>query len=163
MKNSLVEADSANQADYEKNYAALKLKLEAIDADYTAKLAQTTNKNIVTSHQAFGYLARDYGLKQISIMGLSPDAEPRAQDLLDIAKFVKENDVKYIFFEELVSDQLAKTLASEADVKTMVLNPLEGLTPDQDKEGETYLTLMETKLAKSCASITIEQKANLRS
>ncbi|OBZ08127.1 metal ABC transporter solute-binding protein, Zn/Mn family [Bacillus sp. FJAT-26390] len=146
VKNSLIEADSANQADYEKNYAALKTKLEAIDADYSAKLAQVANKNIVTSHQAFGYLARDYGLKQISIMGLSPDAEPRAQDLLDIAKYVKANNVKYIFFEELVSDQLAKTLASEADVETMVLNPLEGLTPEQDKKGETYLTLMERNL-----------------
>jgi len=146
VKNSLIEADGANQADYEKNYEALKLKLEAIDAEYTSKLAQTSNKNIVTSHQAFGYLARDYGLKQISIMGLSPDAEPRAQDLLKIAKFVKANDVKYIFFEELVSDQLAKTLAGEADVETMVLNPLEGLTPDQEKAGETYLTLMERNL-----------------
>jgi len=146
VKNSLIEADRANQADYEKNYAALKVKLEAIDAEYTVKLAQSVNKNIVTSHQAFGYLARDYGLKQISIMGLSPDAEPRAQDLLDIAKYVKANNVKYIFFEELVSDQLAQTLASEADVKTMVLNPLEGLTPDQEKEGETYLTLMERNL-----------------
>ena len=114
MKNSLIEVDSANQADYEKNYEALKTKLEAIDADYTAKLAQVTNKNIVTSHQAFGYLARDYGLKQVSIMGLSPDAEPRAQDLLDIAKFVKANNVKYIFFEELVSDQLAKTLSERS-------------------------------------------------
>ncbi|WP_241675068.1 metal ABC transporter solute-binding protein, Zn/Mn family [Paenibacillus luteus] len=146
VKNSLIEVDSANQADYEKNYEALKLKIEAIDADYTAKLSQTTNKNIVTSHQAFGYLARDYGLKQISIMGLSPDAEPRAQDLLNIAKYVKANGVKYIFFEELVSDQLAKTLASEADVETMVLNPLEGLTPSQEKEGETYLSLMERNL-----------------
>ncbi|WP_419873837.1 metal ABC transporter solute-binding protein, Zn/Mn family [Candidatus Pristimantibacillus sp. PTI5] len=146
VKNSLIEADAANQADYEKNYAALKTKIESIDADYTAKLAQTTNKDIVTSHQAFGYLARDYGLKEISIMGLSPDAEPRAQDLLEISKFVKANGVKYIFFEELVSDQLAKTLANEADVETMVLNPLEGLTPDQEKDGETYLTLMERNL-----------------
>lgn len=146
VKNSLIEADAANQADYEKNYAALKTKIEAIDADYTAKLAQTTNKDIVTSHQAFGYLARDFGLKQVSIMGLSPDAEPRAQDLLEISKFVKDNGVKYIFFEELVSDQLAKTLANEADVETMVLNPLEGLTPDQEKDGETYLTLMERNL-----------------
>lgn len=146
VKNSLIEADAANQADYETNYEAVKQKIEAIDADYAAKLAQTTSKDIVVSHQAFGYLARDYGLNQIAIMGLSPDAEPRAQDLLSIAKFVKANNVKYIFFEELVSDQLAKTLADEADVETMVLNPLEGLTPDQENAGETYLSLMERNL-----------------
>jgi zinc transport system substrate-binding protein len=144
--NSLIEADAANQADYEKNYEALKQKLEAIDAEYAEQLSQTKNKNIVVSHQAFGYLARDYGLNQVPIMGLSPEAEPRAQDLLDIAKFVKENDVKYIFFEELVSDQLARTLASEADVETMVLNPLEGLTSEQEAAGDNYLTLMERNL-----------------
>jgi zinc transport system substrate-binding protein len=146
VKNSLVEIDAANQADYEQNYEQLKQKLETIDQAYTEQLAQVPNKNIVVSHQAFGYLARDYGLKQVAIMGLSPDAEPRAQDLLKIAKFVKENNVKYIFFEELVSDQLANTLAGEADVDTMVLNPLEGLTPDQEKAGDTYLTLMERNL-----------------
>lgn len=146
VKNSLIEVDAANQADYEKNYDALKQKLEALDADYTAKLAQTASKDIVVSHQAFGYLARDYGLNQVAIMGLSADAEPRGQDLLNIAKFVKENNVKYIFFEELVSDQLAKTLADEADVDILVLNPLEGLTPDQEKAGETYLSLMERNL-----------------
>jgi zinc transport system substrate-binding protein len=146
VKNSLIEVDAANQADYEKNYDALKQKLEALDADYTAKLAQTASKDIVVSHQAFGYLARDYGLNQVAIMGLSADAEPRGQDLLNITKFVKENHVKYIFFEELVSDQLAKTLADEADVDTLVLNPLEGLTPDQEKAGETYLSLMERNL-----------------
>ncbi|CAM3962910.1 zinc ABC transporter substrate-binding protein [Paenibacillus alkaliterrae] len=146
VKNSLVEVDEANQTDYEKNYDELKKKIEAIDADYTAKLANTSNKNIVVSHQAFGYLARDYGLNQVAIMGLSPDAEPRAQDLLSITEFVKENNVKYIFFEELVSDQLASTLAGEADVETLVLNPLEGLTTEQDKSGETYLSLMERNL-----------------
>ncbi|MBD2869531.1 metal ABC transporter solute-binding protein, Zn/Mn family [Paenibacillus arenilitoris] len=146
VKNSLIEVDAANKADYEKNFEAVKRKLGEIDSDYTEQLAGTANKNIVVSHQAFGYLARDYGLNQIAIMGLSPEAEPRAQDLLDIARFVKENEVKYIFFEELVSDQLAKTLAAEADVDTMVLNPLEGLTSEQEAAGDNYFTLMERNL-----------------
>jgi len=79
-------------------------------------------------------------------MGLNPDAEPKAQDILEIAKFVKANGVKVIFFEELVSDQLAVTLANEAKVDTMVLNPLEGLTKEQEKAGVTYVQLMQTNL-----------------
>jgi zinc transport system substrate-binding protein len=79
-------------------------------------------------------------------MGLNPDAEPRAQDILEIAKYVEENGVKYIFFEELVSDQLAVMLANEANVETMVLNPLEGLTKEQEKAGVTYLNLMQSNL-----------------
>lgn len=148
VKASLAEADPGNAADYEARFDALKEKLVKLDQDYTEALSAVSQKNMVVSHQAFGYLASDYGLHQIAIMGLSPDAEPKAQDLLQIAKFVKDNGVKYIFFEELVSDRLARTLADEADVETMVLNPLEGLTKEQEKNGETYLTLMEQNLQK---------------
>ncbi|MEK3881576.1 metal ABC transporter solute-binding protein, Zn/Mn family [Paenibacillus sp. PL2-23] len=146
VKDALIEADADNREYYEANYEALLGKLQKLDADYESALKSVTQKNLVVSHQAFGYLAHDYGLKQVAIMGLSPEAEPKAQDLLRIAKFVKENGVRYVFFEELVSDQLAKTLASEADVDTMVLNPLEGLTKEQEKAGETYLSLMERNL-----------------
>lgn len=146
VKNSLIEVDGANKADYESNYSALLAKLEALDHTFESELSKAARKDIVVSHQAFGYLARDYGLNQIAIMGLSPDAEPRAQDLLNIAKYVKANNIPYIFFEELVSPDLANTLASEADVDTLVLNPIEGLTPEQQKRGDTYISLMEANL-----------------
>jgi zinc transport system substrate-binding protein len=79
-------------------------------------------------------------------MGISPDAEPRAQDLLNLSKLVQEKQLKYVFFEELVSDQLAQTLAAEAKVDTLVLNPLEGLTQEQEAAGDNYLALMERNL-----------------
>ncbi|MBP3964340.1 metal ABC transporter solute-binding protein, Zn/Mn family [Paenibacillus lignilyticus] len=141
-----VAADQSHKSDYEANYAKLQTKLTELDDSYTKALNAAPRKDIVTSHQAFGYLARDYGLKQVAIMGLSPDAEPKAQDLLRIAKYVKDNGIKYIFFEELVSDELAKTLAREANVSTMVLNPLEGLTPEQEAKGEDYFSLMKANL-----------------
>ncbi|MFF2482029.1 metal ABC transporter substrate-binding protein [Paenibacillus sp. NPDC058071] len=146
VKRSLIEADPVNEAGYEANFEALKVKLEALDNKFETELSKTARKDIVVSHQAFGYLARDYGLKQTAIMGLSPDAEPRAQDLMKIAKFVKENKIPYIFFEELVSPALAETLASEAGVETLVLNPAEGLTPEQEKKGDNYITIMESNL-----------------
>ncbi|MFD2116083.1 metal ABC transporter solute-binding protein, Zn/Mn family [Paenibacillus yanchengensis] len=146
VKNSLVEVDPAHQADYEKNYKVLQEKLQAMDQRYEEELGKVSKRHIVVSHQAFAYLARDYNLVQKSIMGLNPEAEPLAQDILRIAKFVKEENVQYIFFEELISDDLAQMLAAEAGAKTMVLHPLEGLTKKQEKEGENFLTLMERNL-----------------
>lgn len=146
VKDQLVQVDSAHAADYEANYENLKQRLTELDARFDAELAKTARKDIVVSHQAFSYLARDYGLNQVAIAGLSPDAEPRAQDLMNVVEFVKDNDVRYIFFEELVSDQLAKTLADEAGVETLVLNPLEGLTPEQEKAGEDYFSIMNDNL-----------------
>ncbi len=146
IKNSFIEVDPTHQSQYEQRYQELNDKLVELDSKFESELAKMPNKEIVVSHQAFGYLTRDYGLTQHSIMGLSPDAEPRAQDLVELAKLVKEEDIKYIFFEELVSDRLAKTLAGEAKIKTMVLNPVEGLTKEQEKNKDNYFTLMEKNL-----------------
>lgn len=146
VKDSLIQADAAHKDQFEANYKELVEKLEALNDEFESQLAAAPHKSIVVSHQAFGYLARDYGLKQIAITGLSPDAEPRAQDLLDVAKIVKSEGIKYIYFEELVSPDLAKTIANETNAKLLVLNPIEGLTPKQEKAGENYLTLMEQNL-----------------
>lgn len=146
IKNSLIEADPEHQAGYEERYSQLAERLQALDSKFETELAKLPNKEIVVSHQAFAYLARDYGLSQHAIMGLSPDAEPRGQDLVNLAALVKDEGIKYIFFEELVSDKLAKTLAAEAGVETMVLNPVEGLTEAQEKNGDNYFTLMEKNL-----------------
>ncbi|MEC0255107.1 metal ABC transporter solute-binding protein, Zn/Mn family [Paenibacillus lautus] len=146
IKNSLVEVDPEHKDGYEQRFEALKEKLVKLDNDFTSELSKMPKKDIVVSHQAFGYLSRDYGLTQHAIMGLSPDAEPRAQDMVNLTKTVKEKEVQYIFFEELVSGKLAKTLANEAGVETLVLNPVEGLTKEQASAGENYFTLMEKNL-----------------
>lgn len=146
IKDAYIKVDPEHKNDYEARYAELADKLDELDAKFSEALAQTSKKEIVVSHQAFGYLCRDYGLTQHAIMGLSPDAEPRAQDLVALAKLVKEEGIKYIFFEELVSDKLAKTLAGEAGVETLVLNPVEGLTKEQQEAGDNYFSLMEKNL-----------------
>lgn len=146
IKNGLVQADAANKSYYEANYETLRKQLADLDAKFAQSLAKTAKKHIVVSHQSFGYLCRDYGLTQMPVMGLSPDSEPTAQDLKQINKFVKDNQVKYIFFEELVSDKMAKMLAKDAGIETLVLNPLEGLTKEQVSAGENYITIMDKNL-----------------
>lgn len=146
VKQALIEADPEHQAEFEANYESLHEQLVALDQKYEQELSQVKHRDIVVSHHAFGYLARDYGLTQHALMGISADAEPRAQDIVALTKLVQEKGLKYIFFEELVSDQMAQMLASEAGVETLVLNPLEGLTTEQEANQENYITLMERNL-----------------
>lgn len=146
IKNAYIEVDAKHKDNYEKRFEEVKQKLTQLDQKYTEALSKTSKKEIVVSHQAFGYLARDYGFTQHAIMGLSPESEPKAQDIVALSKLVKEKQIKYIFFEELVSDKLAKMLAAESGVQTLVLNPVEGLTTEQEKAGENYYTLMEKNL-----------------
>jgi zinc transport system substrate-binding protein len=146
IEQAFVQTDPAHKAEYEANYMAFAAKLDALDAKYRQQLSAVRIKQVVVSHQAFGYLCRDYGLTQMPIMGLSPDAEPTAQQMKRINAFIKDNGVRTIFFEELVSDKLAKTLAKDAGVGTSVLNPLEGLSEAQQQAGQDYFSVMETNL-----------------
>lgn len=146
VKDALIKVDAANQADYEANFKKLADQLDELHNQYKEKLAGTSKKEIVVTHQSFGYLAKEYGLVQKSIMGLTADAEPTSKDMQAILKFIKDNQLKYIFFEELVSDKMARTLANDAGVETLVLNPIEGLTEEQVKQGEDYVSIMQNNL-----------------
>jgi zinc transport system substrate-binding protein len=122
------------------------VQLADLDASYRTKLSSCAIKDIVTSHAAFGYLAAAYGLTQVPIAGLSPESEPSPTQLASIASFAKKNHVTTIFFESLVSPKLAETIANEVGAKTMVLDPIEGLSDAQLASGATYITQMTNNL-----------------
>jgi zinc transport system substrate-binding protein len=147
IEQAYTKADPANAAYYQANASALKTKLDDLDAEYRAGLAQCTKKDIITSHAAFGYLASTYHLNQVPIGGLSPDAEPSPTQIAHIADFAKKNNVKYIFFESLVSPKLSQTIAQEVGAQTMVLDPIESITPEALAAGQNYLTVMRNNLA----------------
>lgn len=138
--------DQANTAAYGANAKMLMDKLDALDTQFRQGLSSCKQKNIITAHAAFGYTSRDYGFTQVPIAGLSPDAEPTAQDLAEVTRFAREKQIKYIFFESLVSPKLAQTIAREVGAQTLVLNPIEGLTPEEEKQGKNYFTEMEQNL-----------------
>jgi zinc transport system substrate-binding protein len=99
----------------------------------------------VTSHAAFGYLARRYGLTQVGITGLAPDAEPSPADLARVSRLVRREGVRTVYYETLVSPDVARTVASETGARTAVLDPVEGLT--KASAGRDYLGVMRSNLA----------------
>jgi zinc transport system substrate-binding protein len=131
----------------ERAAARLVARLRALDGDYRDGLAHCARREIVTSHEAFAYLAQRYGLRQIAITGLSPEAEPAPRDLERVITFVRKTHATTVFFETLVSPRIADTVAREAGAKTAVLDPIEGLTPAEAKRGEDYFSLMRANLA----------------
>ena len=146
IKDALVKYDPDNAKYYEDNYEEYAKKFDELDKKYSDTLGPIENKTIIVAHEAFGYLCSDYNITQEGIEGLTPDSEPDPARMSEIIKFAKENNVKTIFFEELVSPKVAETIAKEIDAKTEVLNPLEGLTEEQINNGEDYFTVMEHNL-----------------
>ena len=140
------KADQQNSKYYETNAQILNEQLDELNMQYKKSLANCQKKDFITSHAAFGYLAHEYGLNQVAITGVSPDEEPSAQKLAELADFVTKNNIKYIFFESLVSPKLSQTLALETGTKTLVLDPLEGIPQEEMQKGSTYMSIMQINL-----------------
>ena len=85
-----------------KNAKAYIEKLTALHNDYKNAFKDAKQKNFVTQHTAFHYLALDYGLNQVGITGISPEAEPSAARLAELTKYVKENDIKIITLKKML-------------------------------------------------------------
>ena len=141
-----LKSDSPNSDYYQKNANKLLISLDDLDKKYRQGLEFCQKKNIITSHLSFYYLAKEYGLNQTAISGLSPDSEPSPRQLTEIADFAKKNNIDYIFFEKLISPKLTETIAEEIGAKTLLLDPLEGISQNEIESGENYFTKMETNL-----------------
>jgi zinc transport system substrate-binding protein len=144
IASELGRIDSAHAAAYDARAAALQKKLSALDRAYQAGLAHCARSTVVTSHDAFGYLAR-YGIEVAPITGLAPGAEPTPADLAKLQQLIRDDGITTVFSETLASPAAADALAHDMGVRSEVLDPIEGLsdaTADQ-----TYLTLMRRNLA----------------
>jgi zinc transport system substrate-binding protein len=138
------KADPDHAADYKANTAALVKKLDALNTEFETGLKNTRTKVFVTTHAAFGYLAERYGLTEEAINGLDPESEPSADRVKDLEKMAKADGVTTVFYETLVSDKTAKTIASDSGLKTDVLDPIEGITAKS--RGKDYFAVQEANL-----------------
>ncbi len=146
MMKGYIKIDPSNSLYYQTNGKTLDDRLDRLDYKYKQGLSNCKQKDIITSHAAFGYLTAAYGLNQVPISGLSADSEPSSQQLVKVINFAKSYNIKYIFFESLVSPKLSDMIANEVGAKTLVLDPLEGLTDVDMKQGKNYFTIMEDNL-----------------
>jgi zinc transport system substrate-binding protein len=145
VADSLGRLDPPAQATFDANAATLRAKLERLDATYRKGLVDCERRELVTSHTAFGYLADAYGLEQVGLTGLTPESEPNPGQLAEVTEFVRSNDVRTIFYETLVSPDVAETVARATGARTDVLDPLEGLS--DESQGDDYLQVMTSNLA----------------
>jgi zinc transport system substrate-binding protein len=151
---ALVKVAPKCEAKIEANAQRYQAEIARVGDEYAAGLAHCKRHTIVTAHEAFGYLASRYGLTQEGITGISPDEEPNAARLAELADLVHDKGITTIFTEELVSPRVADALAREAGgVKTETLNPLEGLTDHEIARGDDWASVMGTNLAKLRAAL----------
>lgn len=142
VADELGAVDPENAGDYAQRADALEDELTALDTRYAETLAHCVGATLVTSHTAFGYLAERYGLVQVGISGIDPEAEPSPARMREVREVVVADDVSTLFFEVLVSPKVTQTLAADLGVRTDVLDPLES----HSTERGDYLEVMESNL-----------------
>ncbi len=143
---ALISIDEENADAYRKNLEEAKKACEELDSAFREGLKAYEGGYIVVAHEAYGYLCREYGLKQIGIEGVSADQEPDAARMREIIDKVSEYGIKCIFFEQLVDPKVAQTIADEAGCSTMALSPLDGLSKDDIDAGRDYFSVMQDNL-----------------
>jgi zinc transport system substrate-binding protein len=156
IKHALTQHDPKGKERYEANYEQLAVQFKQLDADFREMVSKAGRKDIVVSHNAFGYVSHQYGLEQIAISGLSPSAEPSPKRMQEIIIFAKEHNVKYILFETLVNGKIAQMIKEEIGAEALALNPIEGLTEEEIGKGKTYFTVMQENLEN--LAIALESK-----
>lgn len=133
---------------YHTNATAYIVKLEKLKSDYQSALKECKNRTLISNHDAFGYLAHANALENVSIIGLSSDEQPSANIIAQIIARVKEHGIKTIFFEDMINDNVAQTIARETGAKALPLQPLENISEDELKSHQTYESIMRANLAK---------------
>lgn len=146
IADALIKIDSAHATEYNKNRDTFKQQLLQLDQDFNLGLANCKSREIITTHNAFTYLANRYNLTTFHILGLSPEEEPAPKQMADISNLAKQKNIKYIFFETTVDQKLSRTIANEIGAQTLVLSPIESLSKEEISAGQNYISVMRRNL-----------------
>ncbi|WP_419887653.1 metal ABC transporter substrate-binding protein [Neobacillus niacini] len=146
IKNSLSKLMPEHAAEFETNFNQLKSELEKLDQEFKTTIESSKTKNLLVSHDAYGYWEKRYGIEAISISGLSPTQEPTQKELQAIIEESTEHNIHYVIFEQNVSTKVAKVIQEELGAKSLSLHNLEAITEENIKQKDDYFSIMRKNL-----------------
>jgi zinc transport system substrate-binding protein len=142
VRDELMKVDPQNKDYYQNNAQEYISELTNLDKEFSQGLSYCDKDTVLVNHQAYEYMAKDYGFKQVAIYGISPEAEPSPGTIANLVNEARKYDIKYVLYESLVDPRVAETIAEEVGAQTLVLDPVEGIT----NPGDNYITIMDRNL-----------------
>jgi zinc transport system substrate-binding protein len=146
IKNHMSSIDAQNASYYENNYQKYAILFDALDASYETTLSAYSNSTIVVSHQAFGYLANDYGLTQLAISGLETDGEANPQTVAEVIDYITSNQIAVVYYQEELNAAIATAIAQQTNTQILRLQTVGELSEAQFAAGDDYLSIMAENL-----------------
>ncbi|EZP76570.1 metal ion ABC transporter periplasmic protein [Parageobacillus genomosp. 1] len=146
IRDLLIELKPEEKETFMKNFEILKAKLENLDRQFQMVVDQSPKKEILVAHAAYGYWEDRYGIKQLSVSGLSPTNEPSQKELAEIINKAKQHHIKYVIFEQNITQKIANIVQKEIGADSLRLHNLESRTSKDVKENKDYFALMEDNI-----------------
>ena len=155
IADALCAADAAGCDSYKANAAAYTETLKALDAELRAEVAAIPQgkRTIITSHDAFGYFAREYGITFLAPEGISTDAEASAADVAKLIDQVREDSASAVFVENVSNPRLIEQIAKETGLKVGGALYSDALSA-ADGPASTYVDLMRYNIRTIAGAIT---------
>jgi zinc transport system substrate-binding protein len=143
VADALMDVDPANKDVYLREKSTVQERLIALDEKFRAQLSGCSLDTLVTTHEAFGYLARRYKLTEVGLTGVTPEAEPSARRIQQVRDAVRRGEAGAVFYEDTDEGRrIGRSVASDVGAKALPLNTLES-----DPAPKDYITQMESNLA----------------
>ncbi len=146
IQNEIIKIDSKSSNIYTENSNKYKSQLTKLLSDFDKNLASCNKKMIITAHDAFEYLAKRYNLKVVSISGIEPNIDPSTKQIANIITTAKNNKIKYVFFESLLSPKISQSIANEVGGETLMFDPIEGISQNDIQNGSNYISIQYNNL-----------------
>lgn len=148
IKDTLCEVDPANADYYESNAKEYKSQLMILDQDFKAVVRDAKHKSIVFGGRfAHAYFVKRYGIGyETAYHGCSAESEPSLQSISEIMKFIKDNDIPCVYYEEFSEPKVAKFIATQTGVKLLQFTTAHNVTKDQLEKSVSFLDIMKGNL-----------------
>ena len=145
---AFAEKDGGNAEFYLDNAKSYNARLTAIDGRFKEAIAGCKNKTFIfAGHFAFGYFVKHYGLTYLSpYRGFSPDAEPTPKSLVELINKMKQLNIKYVYYGELVDPKVARVIGEETGAKLLLLDAAHNVSKEDMARGVTFVSIMEKDL-----------------
>jgi zinc/manganese transport system substrate-binding protein len=143
IRDALVQADAADAAYFGQNAERYLAELDLLDREVRSDVDQIPpeRRKVISTHDAFGYFAKDYGIAFVAPLGVSTETEPSARDIAAIIGQVEKDKIPAVFLENITDDRLMRRIAEETGAKLGGTLVSDGLT-DENGLAPTYIALV---------------------
>lgn len=155
IRDALSAADPAGKASYEANATAYLAELDKLEGEVKAAIARipAERRKAITTHDAFGYFVKAYGIEFIAPQGVSTEAEASARDVARIIRQVKAQKIPAVFLENVTNPRLVEQIARESGAKVGGRLYSDALSDAKGPAG-TYIGMMKHNISEIEKALT---------